>query len=479
VQGVKTESESFPAASAAPAHDARRGPDPGAALDAGSGVVARGDTILPSGEAAGAAPLDAAQLAEAFALFSRASEELSTAYNALQAQVGQLTERLSVLMGALPAGVLVVDRGGRVVQANRAAEGLFGAGLTGCAWPDLAGQMQSTGTPGEYILAAVARAEAAGLAQKGATAGARAPRGENAAKDAGRAPAEGATEDLAARPLADADLRRVALSESELESGAERILLVHDITDTHRMRLTAERNERLAAMGEMVAGLAHQLRTPLAAALLYTGNLRQPELDPMQRTMVADRALERLRYLERLIRDMLLFARGDSVGRQRFAVCELVAELAHTLEPLARARQVAFATDCICDEAEVVGDRKALGGALTNLLENGIQACEAGGRLTCEVALSDAGDSGIGVRAVRFSVRDSGRGIAPELQERLFEPFFTTRAEGTGLGLAIARGVARAHGGDIALRSAPGLGAEFILTVPLAAAGVTAGNGNP
>ena len=245
------------------------------------------------------------------------------------------------------------------------------------------------------------------------------------------------------------------------------------------MRLTAERNERLAAMGEMVAGLAHQLRTPLAAALLYTGNLRQPELDPMQRTMVADRALERLRYLERLIRDMLLFARGDSAGRQRFAVCELVAELAHTLEPLARARQVTFAADCTCDTAEVVGDRKALGGALTNLLENGIQACAAGGRLDCEVALRDAADSGIGVRAVRFTVRDSGRGIAPELQERLFEPFFTTRAEGTGLGLAIARGVARAHGGDITLRSAPEQGAEFILTVPLAAAGATAGNGTP
>ncbi len=439
VHGVKTESASLHEARPAPADDA--------------------------------SPLDAAQLAEAFALFSRASEELSTAYNALQAQVGQLTERLSVLMGALPAGVLVVDRGGRVVQANRAAEGLFGAGLAGRAWPELAAQMQSTGTPGEYTLVALAQAAASGQAQTVVTAGGGVPRVKDATADA--------TEHTDPRPLADADLRRVALSESELESGAERILLVHDITDTHRMRLTAERNERLAAMGEMVAGLAHQLRTPLAAALLYTGNLRQPELDPMQRTMVADRALERLRYLERLIRDMLLFARGDSAGRQRFAVCELVAELAHTLEPLARARQVAFATDCACNDAEIVGDRKALGGALTNLLENGIQACAAGGRLDCEVALRDAADSGIGVRAVRFTVRDSGRGIAPELQERLFEPFFTTRAEGTGLGLAIARGVARAHGGDITLRSAPEQGAEFILTVPLAAAGATAGNGTP
>ncbi|MHB1374200.1 MAG: sensor histidine kinase [Thauera sp.] len=381
--------------------------------------------------APGGAPLDAAQLAEAFALFSRASEELSTAYNALQAQVGQLTERLSVLMEALPAGVLVVDRAGSVVQANRAAENLFGGMLGGRTWAQLAARLEDSGTPGEYVLA---------TEDPGATVGGRA-----------------------------ADLRRLALSESELDSGAERILLVHDITDTHRMRLTAERNERLAAMGEMVAGLAHQLRTPLAAALLYTGNLRQPELDPAQRAMVADRALERLRYLERLIRDMLLFARGDSAGRQRFAVCELLAELAHTLEPVARARQVAFTADCGCGEAELVGDRKALGGALTNLLENGIQACEMGGTLHCEAALVAPAHSGLGVAAVRFSVRDSGRGIAPELQERLFEPFFTTRAEGTGLGLAIARGVARAHGGDITLRSTPGQGAEFTLVVPLAA----------
>lgn len=393
----------------------------------------------PAQAAPPAPQLDAAQLAEAFALFSRASEELSTAYNALQGQVGQLTERLSVLMGALPAGVLVVDDQGRVVQANLAAERLFGAGLAGRAWSELAAVLQGTETPGEFALAAA---------------------GEGA------------------------EQRRVAVSESALEAGDERILLVHDITDTHRMRLTAERNERLAAMGEMVAGLAHQLRTPLAAALLYTGNLRQPELDPLQRISVAERALERLRYLERLIRDMLLFARGDSAGRQRFKVCELVAELAHTLEPLARARQLAFSTRCTCDALELVGDRKALGGALTNLLENAIQACEAGGRVACEVMPLAAADSGIGLAAVRFAVRDSGRGIAPDLQERLFEPFFTTRAEGTGLGLAIARGVARAHGGDIALRSAPGEGAEFMLTLPLPAAcapaaGALNGNHSP
>jgi two-component system sensor histidine kinase FlrB len=384
-----------------------------------------------------AAPLDAAQLAEAFALFSRASEELSTAYNALQAQVGQLSERLAVLMGALPAAVVVVDRVGVVVQVNRAAEALFGGALVGTAWHAVSARLQVTETRGEFTFAPPA-----------AGPGARA-----------------------------AEPTRLSLSESALESGEERIVLLHDITATHRMRLASERNERLAAMGEMVAGLAHQLRTPLAAALLYTGNLRQPELDAAQRSRVADRALERLRYLERLIRDMLLFARGDSLGRQRFHVCELAAELAHTLEPLAKARQIVFEAHCGCGDTELLGDRKALGGALTNLLENAIQASEAGGCVRFDVAGVPAADSGLGVDAVRFAVSDGGRGIAPELQERLFEPFFTTRAEGTGLGLAIARGVARGHGGDILLRSAPGRGSTFILSLPLspdALAGQTA-----
>ncbi len=363
---------------------------------------------------------DARQLAEAFALFSRASEELSSAYNALQGQVVQLTERLQVLMATLPAGVVVLDERQRVVQLNRAAELLLGTGLEGGEWSSIERNFAATETPGEVDL------------QNGAT------------------------------------LRRLSVSESVLESGQGRIVLLHDITETHRMRELAERNERLAAMGEMVAGLAHQLRTPLSAAMLYTANLRQPELPAADRAKVADRAIERMRYLERLIRDMLLFARGDSLGRQRFAVCELVAELGHTLEPIARARSLVLSVRCDCGDLELVGDRKALGGALTNLMENALQATDAGGEVTVRVTHSDG--------RVVFTVRDTGRGIEPAQQARLFEPFFTTRAEGTGLGLAIARGVARGHGGDITVESTPGRGSLFTLALPLSADAMPAEN---
>lgn len=229
--------------------------------------------------------------------------------------------------------------------------------------------------------------------------------------------------------------------------------------ETQRLREQAERNTRLAAMGEMAAQLAHQLRTPLAAALLYAGNLENPELPEASRVSIAQKTVGRLKHLERLIQDMLLFARGEVLGREACEVADLLRELAHTFEPLARARGVEFTVADVPSGMTITGNRKALAGALTNLFENALQA----------VAGNPAGRVSLGVAAtaevIAFSVRDNGRGMAPDVVTRLFEPFFTTRAEGTGLGLAIARGVARAHGGGIDVTSAPGVGTEFILTV--------------
>ena len=362
-------------------------------------------------------PLDAAQLAAAFEQFNRVSAELTEAYAGLQGQVTQLNERLSVLMTALPAGVVVLDRDGCVVQVNRAAQGWLGADLDGQPWVMASMQFSATENPGEMELSL---------------------------------------------PGEDAP-RRIALSATALESGEGSIILMHDVTETHRMQREAERNSRLAAMGEMVAGLAHQLRTPLSAALLYTSNLGKPQLEGSERARVADRAVERLRHLERLIRDMLLFARGDCLGREPVPVCALVEDLAHTLEPIARERGIRFEQACQCGEREVIADRKALAGALTNLLENALQFTPAEGTVSLDAVIDG--------RQVVFSVADTGQGIAPEQQQRLFEPFFTTRAEGTGLGLAIARGVARAHGGDIELSSRLGAGTTFRLSVALSATG--------
>ncbi|MDP2795703.1 MAG: ATP-binding protein [Sulfurisoma sp.] len=382
--------------------------------------------------AASVAPvLDQANLAEAFRIFNQASEELSSAYTALQGQVATLsaelaaangalrqqyqekaalTERLSHLLDALPAGVILLDAEGRTVQANPAAEVVFGATLSRLAWPQIEDRrLVPTDTPGEYALAD----------------------------------------------------KRLAVTVTPLDSAGGRIVLLHDVTETHRLRVQAERNERLAAMGEMAAQLAHQLRTPLAAALLYAGNLELPELPEKSRVSIAQKTVERLKALERLIQDTLMFARGEVLGREAFSVVDLIAELRHTFDPLARARGIALVVGSEAGVEHINGNRKALVGALTNLLENALQAVDAGGEVT--LAVRREGD-----RLV-LAVRDNGRGIPVDTLSRMFEPFFTTRGDGTGLGLAIARGVARAHGGGIDVRSELGVGTEFILTLPLAA----------
>jgi two-component system sensor histidine kinase FlrB len=383
--------------------------------------------------------IEAGRLTEAFRLFSQASEDLAGAYTSLQEQVAgltaqlalangrlkreieektALTERLALLLDALPAGVAVLDALGRAEQANPAAAGILGADIQGCAWEEfVAAWLAPTATPGEWDM----------------------PR---------------------------LDGRRVAVTETRLASGGGRIVLIHDVTEAHRMKTLAARNERLAAMGEMAAGLAHQLRTPLAAALLYAGALENPRLPEAERTRCGARVVERLQHLERLIRDMLTFARGEASGGESIPVSALLAEAAQVFEPLARRREVGFVVADDSFAAVVNGNRKALSGAIVNLMENALDACAAGGRPTG----TSSGRIELGARladgSVCIQVRDNGRGMDAATQARLFEPFFTTRAEGTGLGLAIARGVARAHGGGIEVASAPGAGAVFSLTLP-------------
>ncbi|WP_131110573.1 sensor histidine kinase [Sulfuricystis thermophila] len=246
-----------------------------------------------------------------------------------------------------------------------------------------------------------------------------------------------------------------------LEKQVERLTteLAAANAETQRLREQAERNARLAAMGEMAAQLAHQLRTPLAAALLYAGNLETPDLPEASRITIARKTVERLKHLERLIQDMLLFARGEVLGREAFALAELLAELGQTFEPLARSRGARFEVVTPPPGLTLTGNRKALAGALTNLLENALHAVAE--RTDGCIALAVEEDEA----SIVFRVSDNGRGMPAEVVARLFEPFFTTRAEGTGLGLAIARGVARAHGGGIEVASAPGQGSTFRLSV--------------
>jgi two-component system sensor histidine kinase FlrB len=177
----------------------------------------------------------------------------------------------------------------------------------------------------------------------------------------------------------------------------------------------------------------------------------------------AGKAADQLKRLEHLIQDVLLFTRGESIGRDMIPVSALIAEAVQTVDPLCRQKEVTLRVTAEVGDSIIMGSRKALGGALLNLLENALQACEGIDGGAKEITLKARVDG----RLVRIAVRDTGIGMAPETQARVFEPFFTTRGQGTGLGLAIALGVVRAHGGSIDVNSKPGAGSEFVMTLPV------------
>lgn len=379
-------------------------------------------------------PTDYERLQTAFAVFNEASEQLSVVYQDLQQQVEHLTRelalangelqrqlaekedlsrRLSLLLTALPAGVIALDAKGCVEQANPAASVILGEPLVGLQWhQNIATRLLETTVVNEWNLNL-----------------------ENTKNH-----------------------RRIRVESSTIDSTGRQILLVHDITQAYAMQEQVKRNQRLTAMGEMAANLAHQLRTPLSTALLYAAHLGNEALATHERQQFAAKTTERLLHLERLINDMLRFVKGEATQLKKISAASLLAELRHEIEPQMLACDLQFIVHDNSHGACLMADRKALCGALINLLENAMQVSHAGDRvlLACDIDKD----------AVILTVRDDGPGIDAALQARLFEPFFTTRPEGTGLGLAIARGVIQSMGGSIHVNTVASSGCEFFIKLP-------------
>jgi two-component system sensor histidine kinase FlrB len=245
----------------------------------------------------------------------------------------------------------------------------------------------------------------------------------------------------------------VTLAASSAPQEAAKIILLTDVTETRALQELVTRNQRLSAIGKMAASLAHQIRTPLAGALLYFSQCRTRRDE--QRSALLEKGIDRLRHLERLIQDMLVFARGKGPGEQ-----VRVADLFRAVHDAVLAVKPPNAHLIIQgDDAfvELDGNRTALTAALTNLINN---AFESSPNVVVTLLAQTRGDR------VELCVHDNGPGIAPSIQSRVFEPFFSTRPAGTGLGLAVVKTVAEAHGGALALDSVQGRGTRIELDLP-------------
>lgn len=361
------------------------------------------------------------------ASFGRLADELADAYRALEHRAAslerrlmradrekaRLAHRLGAVLDGVPGAVLVVDGDARVRDANATALEWLGADLIGSRQSELGGTGSST----------------------------------------------------AAREVLLADGRHVSIFRQSLHEADETVILLTDVTVERQLQRRLEQHRRLARMGELAARVAHQIRTPVSAAMLYAGQLADEELASDTRRVFSNRILGRLRDLERMTRDMLQFVRSDGGQRptETFSLGALLEDVrssvaasgtpADRLEPRLGA----------VGSTPLRGDRQALVGAFSNLVENAWQSDEAGVCVRIEAAACDSG-------LIELRVIDDGPGIDTDIAEHVFDPFFSGRCGGTGLGLAVARSVLESHGGAIELCDPPGeRGCEFRIRLPAAA----------
>ncbi len=369
-------------------------------------------------------------LESAFLLFNQLSEELTGSYRQLQLQVFELSQelaaarsermvqlaekerladRLERLLETLPAAVIVLDGEERVREFNPAAEQLLGPLGIGSRWEEILQEVALTGGMGGHELKLRCG-------------------------------------------------RLLTLTSSDLEQAPGRILVMLDVTETRRLQERLNRRERLTAMGEMSAQLAHQMRTPLSTALLYSSHLAADELDPAKRRQFTAKLRNRLQHMERQIQDILMFAHGGEAGESVVALSDTLKNFALAAEQtLADSESELHLDDRSRGAARMIGREDALQGLFNNLLENAIQ------HHASHIDVSLRVDNEI---AIDFS--DDGTGVPETLRERVFDPFFTTRSGGTGLGLAVVQNLVLSHGGEIHLELGRSGGACFRIRFPLA-----------
>lgn len=256
------------------------------------------------------------------------------------------------------------------------------------------------------------------------------------------------------------DGRRVKLEITPLVDQPGQLILITDLTETRLLQDKLSQLQRLSSLGQMVSKLAHQIRTPLSAAMLYGANLKNKNLKSEDRDNFQHKLMSRLEDLEQQVNDMLLFAKsGKEQVVEPICINDLVLESSNGLEALIQKANAKIIIKPCPEDCKILGNKRALNGAIVNLIHNALQV------------IPDKAEIRIESRCLEdyafISVIDNGKGIDRSLASKIFEPFYTSRVHGTGLGLAVVKSVANAHQGDVQLLSGTDEGAHFCMKLPL------------
>ncbi len=352
-------------------------------------------------------------LESAFDNFNRVSEDLTSAYDQLENRVDslqkelvetknekfhqliekeKLADRLSILLRTLPVGIVVLDDYGIIIENNEIANELIGAQLLSESWNKIAKKHLVEGYSGNC---------------------------EVSLKNG----------------------NRISLKIESQKRSEGKIIIINDVTEEYSYHESISRKERLESLGNMVASLAHQVRTPLSAAFLYVSSLEKridKQATPFQ---LVENIKHCLRSLEETVNDMLSFAKGEWQLNDVVSVEHLVRHIRDDVEHEFGNYLIEINESISSDNAQVSVNYVAFWGAIKNVIHNAIQASEYDAKVLIEIKSEG--------KEIVISIHDKGLGISDELKQKIFEPFFTTKAGGTGLGLAVVKSIIEAHRGIV------------------------------
>ncbi|WP_347251362.1 ATP-binding protein [Legionella sp.] len=312
------------------------------------------------------------------------------------------------ILANLPCGLVVLNAQGYILWLNAAAEELLGTGLQGLAWRKV---IRTAFSPRE---------------------------------DDGH-------------EVSLTDGRRVHVALSSLNSLPGQLVILTDLTVTRAYEQARAHKGRLAAIGRMTAQLAHQIRTPLSSAILYTEHLANVSFVDQRYAQWIAKLQGCHSSIEKQIRDLLLFAKGESLESVPTSMHDWCEQLLERAQPLVQAESAKFMVENQLNDTVISLHRESLIGAVLNLIINALQA-----QANCISLIVKENEQG----GLQLKIVDNGIGMSNEVKAQAFSPFFTTKAQGTGLGLAVVYAVVEAHGGEVFLDSSPGKGSCITINLP-------------
>ena len=256
------------------------------------------------------------------------------------------------------------------------------------------------------------------------------------------------------------------------------VMFFKDLTQVEQLEERERLRDRLASLGEMAAGIAHELKNPLAGIEVMAGLLRRQVPDSRDAQSLLADIISESKLANAIVVEMLEFVRPLRLQVERTNVADVLHQAVTLAETKARRGEISVAVDLAPDLPALEGDHHQLCQVFTNLLTNAFEALDGRGviAITAKVAALEEAfgreprEPHTPTQTLVIDVADNGPGVPPDLTDSIFNPFFTTKPEGSGLGLAIVRKIVDAHDGRIDVNSSPETGTRFRITLPITSA---------